>query len=139
MKNWFRNMNARAQQWMIGRYGPDELYRTLSIGSLIFLLLSMLTGWEFFLYLAIIALFLGIFRCYSKNVSKRQKERAAYLRLQAKISGPVQLRKRMWRERKTHHYYKCPSCKTHMRVPRGKGTIQITCPKCHQTIIKKNT
>ena len=41
------------------------------------------------------------------------------------------------RDRKTHRYYKCKSCKTVMRVPKGRGKIEITCPKCRMKVIKK--
>ena len=43
----------------------------------------------------------------------------------------------MWRERKTHRYFKCPNCKTMVRVPKGKGKIVITCTRCHHEIVKR--
>ena len=30
----------------------------------------------------------------------------------------------------THNYFSCPNCRTVLRVPKGKGRIQITCAKC---------
>lgn len=29
----------------------------------------------------------------------------------------------------------CPSCKSRMRVPKGKGKLKITCPKCSNSFI----
>jgi ribosomal protein L37AE/L43A len=39
---------------------------------------------------------------------------------------------------KTHRYFKCPDCKTKLRVPKHKGKIIITCPKC-KTEFKRKT
>jgi len=31
---------------------------------------------------------------------------------------------------KTHKCFKCPNCKTGLWVPKGKGKVMVTCPKC---------
>ena len=31
----------------------------------------------------------------------------------------------------------CPGCRQVVRVPRGKGKINIRCPKCNRQFIKK--
>ena len=36
-----------------------------------------------------------------------------------------------------NRYYKCPKCKQLVRVPRGKGKISITCPRCKEKFVKK--
>ena len=36
-----------------------------------------------------------------------------------------------------HRYYKCPKCRQSVRVPRGKGKISITCPRCREKFIRK--
>ena len=39
--------------------------------------------------------------------------------------------KKMWKERKTSSFLKCPTCGQILSVPKGKGKIRVTCPKCH--------
>ena len=36
-----------------------------------------------------------------------------------------------------HRYFACPKCRQTVRVPRGKGKISITCPKCREKFIRK--
>ena len=38
---------------------------------------------------------------------------------------------------KEHRHYDCPKCRQPVRVPRGKGKIAITCPKCKEKFIRK--
>ena len=34
------------------------------------------------------------------------------------------------RLRRDYKFFRCPSCRNRLRLPRGKGRIQITCPRC---------
>ena len=36
-----------------------------------------------------------------------------------------------------HRYFDCPKCRQLVRVPRGKGKIAITCPRCREKFVKK--
>ena len=135
MRNWFYRINETLQRWMYGRYGYDELNKFLSITAIVLILLSL-----FVPALNSIALFLllwSMFRTCSKNLTNRQKERDTYLKVAGKVKQFFKLRKNMWRDRKTHRYYKCPSCNAYLRVPKGKGKIEISCPKCRNKITRK--
>lgn len=135
MKRWIQSLSDRIQAWMYGRYGYDELSGFLSVAAIILVFLSVFS--PVFQVIGLVMLVWGMFRAYSKNIGKRQKEREAYLNFIGKIKQSFKRRKNMWRERKTHRYYKCPNCKVHLRVPKGRGQIEISCPKCHNKIVRK--
>jgi hypothetical protein len=137
MKNFFQKINARMQQWMAGRYGMDELSVAISVVALVALVLSCFPKLRL-LYLPTIILWVwSLFRCYSKNLEKRRKERAAYLRAVGRVRSWFSVKKKAWSERKTHRYYRCKQCHAVLRVPKGKGKIKITCPHCHSVTVKK--
>lgn len=35
-----------------------------------------------------------------------------------------------------HRYFRCPKCGQTVRVPRGRGKINIRCPRCNERFIK---
>lgn len=139
MKRWFSNLGYRVQSFMQGRYGYDELCRFLSITSLVLLLLSYVPFLRFFYLLAFILLIWSCFRSFSKNTYKRQMERQKYLAIKSGIRQRFTLWRSIWRERKTHKYYKCSRCKAAVRIikPEKGRTITIKCPKCGQELIKR--
>lgn len=122
---------------MYGRYGYDELSRAVSIAAVILAILSLVPDMGFLSVLALIAWTWILIRSFSKNLSKRQRERIAYLQFTGKITNWFDVKKRAWADRKTHCYFTCPNCKRTMRVPKGKGKIKITCPQCQHQITKK--
>ena len=55
-----------------------------------------------------------------------------------RITGKANGLKDQWANRKLYHYYRCPQCRQKLRVPRGRGRIQISCPRCGTQFIKKS-
>lgn len=137
MKNFFTNLNVKMQQWMVGRYGYDELSRVVSITAMIFLILSCFQNLRFLCIPALVLWVLTVVRCYSRNIGKRRSEQASYLRFTGRFRSRCNVSKKAWQERKTHRYYNCRQCGTVLRVPKGKGKIKITCPSCHTETIRK--
>lgn len=123
---------------MYGRYGVDQFSRFLSSISLVELLLNLLTGWRIFNTLFLVTVIYNCFRIYSKNIYKRQAELNAFMVLKRQADSKTAVYRRMWKERKTHRFFACPNCKTTVRVPKGRGKIEITCPKCRNNFIKKS-
>lgn len=133
---------------MAGRYGSDQLSFGLMAAYLLLIFVANLTRLAVLSYVALALLIWGIYRIFSKNVSRRYRENAAFLKFWRRFSlwfRQSSGRFEAWRSRtlfrmndkKTHRYYHCPNCKNTLRVPKGRGKIVITCPVCHKEFIKK--
>lgn len=134
----FRNWLART---MAGRYGTDQLNRALNIATLVFLVLSLFTGGSRFgslvWLLAILSLGWGTFRTFSRNLPRRQAENAAYLRLTGSFRSRFRGSRERFQQRKEYRFFRCPSCRTWLRVPRNKGKLSITCRQCGERFTRK--
>lgn len=122
-------LSAGWRHFMMGRYGSDKLNMAiLGIGLLLIVVTMInpigildliLTG------LSYAMMFWAIFRMFSRNTYKRYQENRKYLLFVSRIKD------------REHRYYRCPRCHQTVRVPRNKGKIAITCPKCKEQFIKK--
>lgn len=134
MGNWLRKV-------MAGRYGVDELSRFLTMAALAMLVLSLLFNnllSLLFWLLAIGSLVWSYFRLFSRNTARRKAENSAYLTLRYAATCKFTGLKQRLRQKKYYRFYKCPSCGVTTRVPKGKGKIRITCPKCGESFIRKS-
>ena len=122
---------------MQGRNGPDDLCRALLYVALGCCVVAIITGSMIIYLLFIVLIAYGYFRMFSKNVAKRYEENMAYRNWRYRMSSKWAGLKRQWTDRDTYRYFKCPHCGQKVRVPKGKGKISITCPKCRQEFIKK--
>ena len=118
------------QNLMRGRYGVDQLNFFLLILAIVIMVLATLFRIPFVSWISVLLLVLSYFRMFSRNVYKRSAENTKYLRMVYPITSRWKSLKKRWKDRKTHKYLKCPNCKQEMRVPKGKGEITVTCPKC---------
>jgi hypothetical protein len=131
--SWFRNLGAKIaagiRHFMMGRYGTDKLNMVILGSGLIASLVSM------FIHFAPVNLLLtavsyalmgwAIFRTLSRNTYKRYQENRKYLMFMQRLKD------------RDHRYFDCPRCRQQVRVPRGKGKIAISCPKCKEKFIRK--
>lgn len=128
--NWFK-------KFMTGRYGVDQLSWALMFLSIFISILSRFTNSKILAMLYIIPMAMVFYRMFSKNITKRYQENMMFLNkwnpIKRKINRIIQRIKDM----KHYKYYKCSNCKQTLRVPRRKGKISITCPKCKTVMIKK--
>jgi len=130
---WFRQfttkLSAHLRHFMMGRYGTDRLNMAILGVGLVASLLSVffhaapLNLILFFLSYGM--MFWAIWRSLSRNTYKRYQENRKFLQFFDRIKD------------REHRYFDCPKCRQMVRVPRGKGKIAITCPRCREKFVKK--
>ena len=131
-------MKEKFIRFMSGRNGTDAFNRFLLIATLVCYLLSHFMKSSILYSVAILLLFYAYFRMFSRNLYKRSEENRTYLNVTAKMRYKWNSKISHLKQLRTHHIYKCPTCKQKIRVPRGKGRIEIRCPKCQSTFIKNS-
>ncbi len=132
-RNWLQNFGAKLsaglRRFMTGRYGTDRLNMVILVAGLISSLLSTLLQQSIarfvFVILSYALMIWAIFRMLSRNTYKRYAENRRYLMLINRVKD------------RNNRYFTCPKCHQAVRVPRGKGKIAITCPRCKERFIKK--
>lgn len=108
------------------------------MSSIVMLLVSLLTRVSLFTWLGAALLILCYYRSLSRNISKRTEENYRFYSLKDRFNNKFRNLKEQWANRKLYHYYRCPQCRQKLRVPRGRGRIQISCPRCGTQFIKKS-
>ena len=123
-------MKEKFYRFMQGRYGNDEMSKFLLGISMALIILKLLTKSVIFDLLFWVCLIYSYFRMFSKNYSARYAENQKFLAMKNKWMYKWENHKRMREQKKIYHIYNCPYCKQKIRIPKGKGSIIITCPKC---------
>lgn len=131
-------IRERMRGFMTGRYGADQLSRVYLGITMACLVISLFTKWQIFYMIGIVLLVYTYFRIFSKNISKRYEENQKFLNWRYQLAVKRNRRKTQWEQRKIYRYFKCPGCKQKVRIPKGKGKVAITCPKCHMEFIRKS-
>jgi len=130
---WFRQFTAKLaaglQHFMAGRYGTDRLNMVILCTGLVISLLSAFSRSVqlnmIFVLLSYGLMAWAIWRSLSRNTYKRYQENRKFLQFFDRLKD------------RQHRYFDCPKCHQMVRVPRGKGKIAITCPRCKEKFIKQ--
>ena len=126
--------------FMYGRNGMDQLSQFMLYLSLFLMIVSAILfsalrrssiAATILDDAAIVILLFSYFRAFSRKVEKRRKENLKYLNAIYPISNWFRLKRQRFEMRKNYKLFLCPKCKTTLRVPKGKGRINLTCPRCH--------
>ncbi len=131
--SWLRRLGMRIstglRRFMEGRYGPDKLTSCLLWTSVILMLIGLLIPSATVKVVLMVVYYIlwgwSIFRMLSRNTYKRYQENRKFLMLVDRFKD------------RDHRYFDCPKCRQSVRVPRRKGKIAITCPKCKEKFIRK--
>ena len=132
--SWLRRVGTKLayslRRFMEGRYGTDKLNSAILGFALVMVILALfipnplvnliLHGISYAL------MFWSIFRTLSRNTYKRYQENRNFLKCVDRVRD------------RNHRYYDCPKCRQTVRVPRGKGKIAITCPRCREKFVRKS-
>ncbi len=127
----------KIRKFMEDRYGVDQLgVALLLLGCVITAALSFLRV-PYYRLIGLLPMILSLLRALSKQREKRYAENLRFLQ----VWNPLREKAVAWWNRvrdREHRYYNCPTCKKRLRVRRGRGNIEITCPHCG-TKFKRNT
>lgn len=129
IRQFFQRLSYRFRNFMVGRYGTDKLNMViLCVGLVVCLVSAFFNEPMVNLLLTAVSyglMFWALFRSFSRNTYKRYQENRKFMQFFDRLKD------------REHRYYECPKCRQLVRVPRGKGKIAITCPKCKERFVKK--
>lgn len=131
-------MKEKFYRFMQGRYGTDEFSKFLVGVGMVLIILNILTRLSVFNLLFWVCFFYSYFRMFSKNYPARYAENQKFLGMRNRLKYKVENHKKLREQKKLYHIYSCPYCKQKIRIPKGKGTIIVTCPKCKQEFGKRS-
>ena len=120
-------MKDKFIRFMRSRYGNDQLSSFLTWGGLIFMVLD-----------AFIMFAYGYVRIMSKNYDKRAAQNRWFMEHTAGVRNIFKRAKKQKEAGKEYKIFVCSKCQQMIRVPRGKGKIEIRCPKCGNRFVKKS-
>ncbi len=121
------------RRMFIGRNGPDQFSFGLTILAFI---LSLVRVWDYMYIISLAIMAYAVFRMFSRNIEQRRKENYAFLRVVNKPKTWYYRSKVRHKQRKLYKVFKCPNCFQKLRVPKGKGKVQIRCSACGHKFTK---
>jgi len=131
-------MKQKLQNFMIGRYGADQLSKFMIVISFVLIAVSLFIRNNGINMAILFIMFYTYFRMFSRNISKRYAENQFYMKYRQKVIRFFTIKKSYMEQKNQYRFFKCPNCKQQVRVPKGRGKIAISCPKCREEFIRKS-
>ena len=136
MSFWDR-IKQTLRSFMAGRHGVDAFSTFLVWVGLPLYLLAVIVKLEILSLLSMALYIYTMFRIFSRNEHKRAEENRRYLAKKTQLTTSFRQAKKRFENRKQYKYFRCPSCKSWLRLPRGAGVVTVTCGKCHNSFTQK--
>lgn len=133
----WQKFKASFANFMTGRHGADQLSRTAVIVGLVMYVLTWITGITLFSYIGLALYIWSLFRMFSRDREKRAMENIKYLEMTKNFRTSLNQAKNRAKNSKEYKYFRCPKCKSYLKLPRGVGEVTVTCGKCKNQFRKK--
>lgn len=135
--SFWEKIKQTLRSFMNGRYGGDELTKALLWSGLILYILGNITAISLFALLGFAAYIFSIYRMFSRNMEKRRVENRCYLNAKQRFLTKRSQAAVRWKNRKEHKYFKCPKCRSWLKLPRKVGEVTVTCGRCKNQFTQK--
>ena len=138
MKTFFGSLKSSLAGYLMRCSGPDQLGLALFVAALVLQLMDAFLGTGILYLLSIAAYGYALFRFFSRNKLKRAQENSRFMQEYGKLRLLVM---RYWTRLKNcreYKYFSCPQCKASIRMKRGMGEKEITCPGCKHVFKQKS-
>lgn len=127
------DMEHKLAEWLRGRNGSDELSTCALVVAIVLVAANMLLHSFLVSVIALALMAYAWWRMSSKDLEARENENGVFVEFLGPMRSWVQSPAQAVAETRAYKHIKCPECGQRVRVPRGKGKVRITCPKCHNT------
>ena len=134
---FFDKIRAGFARFMSGRTGVDQLSYAMVILALVMMVVGALSGLGLLTLMADALMIVMFVRMLSKDRYRRAHENQVYLEKTQNVRRAVTEWMNRVKNSKKYRYFTCPKCKSRLRVPRGVGSVTITCKSCGNKFDKK--
>ena len=129
---WNRLKNSLAR-FMNGRYGADQLGMASLWTAIILSLIGSFSRMSLFTLLSFALYIWTLYRMMSRNLVRRRLENDRFTRWITPLTTRARQSWNRLKLRKTYKYFRCPKCRSMLKLPRKVGEVTMTCGNCgHQ-------
>ncbi len=131
-------MRQKLMNFMRGRYGIDQFSNFLMGSGCALLFFTIFINNRLIYSVGMLLFIYAYVRIFSRNYEKRYRQNQIFLEKTYGIRAFFRKQKSRMNIRKTHKIFRCPKCGQSVKVPKGRGKIAVTCPKCRCEFVKRS-